>query len=241
MARQNNTNTFVRVHMRERDKTNLLPDNDRVLDKNQPLGDTSFRKHSPAIAPIPRENDSSLLYVEASAPAPKGTAKRKPRAKTAAKKADVKHKTQQKPAAKKAAVKKASAAKPRVRKTAVKKSAPISASAIQVTSSSTSTPRTSFIDNDSSPPWIAEVNGSILAPLPRYASLQVYQPPGFMRAIGNWLRKLNFHKNGARRSNAASNEPVKIKLKPSQMVSELNRLAAENRILRARLNEFTKK
>jgi hypothetical protein len=242
MARQNNTNTFVRVHMRERDKQKLLPDNDRVLDRQQALVDADLAKRRAAIAPILRENDSSLAYVEANAPAPAETAKRKPRAKPAAAKKRTPKKTAAKKAiAKKPAAPKTATAKPRVRKAAVKKSVPPIGSQSGDTASILSAPRTSFIDNDSGPPWMAEVNGGILAPLPRYASLQIYQPPGFMRAIGNWLRRFGAGKNGRRRSNAASSEPVKIKLKPRQMVSELNRLSAENRILRARLNEFTKK
>ncbi|NJM50673.1 MAG: hypothetical protein HC843_07195 [Sphingomonadales bacterium] len=98
--------------------------------------------------------------------------------------------------------------------------------------------------HDDSPPWMVDKeeqpgqdNLDISAPLPRRASLQVYNGNSWFASLGYWLRQ-----NVAQLFQAkAKKQPNPKRLKPKQMVAELNRLAAENHRLRQKLAELNKR
>jgi hypothetical protein len=92
-------------------------------------------------------------------------------------------------------------------------------------------------NNLSSPPWsVAEQSSdNELLPLPRHAALQIYEKTHWLSGLGFWMRS-NIRPLFARRQKVVSvTRPIPQKLSPRDMVTELNRLAEENRALRRKL------
>lgn len=91
--------------------------------------------------------------------------------------------------------------------------------------------------NLSSPPWSVtkQSNDTELLPLPRSAALQIYEKTHWLSGIGFWMRS-KLRPLYARQQKVVNvTRPVPQKLRPRDMVAELNRLAEENRALRRKL------
>jgi hypothetical protein len=97
-----------------------------------------------------------------------------------------------------------------------------------------------FTATDSSPPWVIEpeINlGDEIKPLPRSASLQLYGSSNWFGVMGHWLRRnwISAFTRKQKQPKLTVNRPAAKKLRPKEMVIELNRLAEENRALRRQL------
>lgn len=92
-------------------------------------------------------------------------------------------------------------------------------------------------NSQSSPPWSVEGQNedTELLPLPRSAALQIYEKTHWLSSIGFWVRSNVRPLFGRRQKVISVTRPASQKLRPRDMVAELNRLAEENRVLRRKL------
>lgn len=93
------------------------------------------------------------------------------------------------------------------------------------------------VNSQSSPPWSVEGQNedTELLSLPRSAALQIYEKTHWLSSIGFWVRSNLRPLFGRRQKVVSVTRPASQKLRPRDMVAELNRLAEENRALRRKL------
>ncbi|MEE9434297.1 MAG: hypothetical protein V3V15_08675 [Sphingorhabdus sp.] len=197
---------------------------------------------------------TSKLVIKTKAPA-KTAKKRKPVAKRPAakkKKAAAKRRPAKKPKAvakKKAKTKKPAAKKVAKRKTAVrarkspatkkpaaKRSTKLRQQKANAGLHISDIKRTA---NGDDPPSQAGEQPDMCAPLPRNAAVQLYRPNGVFGQIGYWLRQSARGILGVSPKRLRKSASGKRKIKAHEMLAELNRLAAENRALQAKLFKLT--